>query len=139
MLVQKGISTFSDRIPKVISPKAHAIADYAAIGGLMVMAAVLWKRHRRAAIAAAICAGGEAANTLLTDYPGGVAGVLSFHAHGNIDAGLGATASALPNFLQFANQPEAKFFRIMGLSITLIREMTEFKAPRRRPYLTKSA
>ena len=138
-IMQKGIAAFSEHLPKVVSPTAHAIADYATLGGFAIMAAVLWKRHRRAAIASLICAGGEAANTLLTDYPGGVADAISFPTHGKIDVGLAAASSSLPNFLEFADEPEAKFFRMMGLGITVVGALTDFRPPRRRPFLKKSA
>ena len=138
-LVQKGILAFSDRIPKVISPTAHAVADYATLGGFILMGALLWKRNRRAAIASLACAGAEAANTLLTDFPGGVAASISFQTHGRIDACLAAAAGSLPNFLAFAEAPEARFFRLMGLNITLVHALTDFGSSQLRPHLRKSA
>ena len=134
-IVQKGVAAMSDRLPKVISPKAHAIADYVALGALVVTGALLWNRNRRASIAALSCAGAEAANTLLTDFPGGIGKLISFPTHGKIDMGLAATCSALPNFMGFNDEPEAKFFRIMGLNITTIGALTNFKhsGVRRRP------
>jgi hypothetical protein len=131
-IVQKGVAALSGHMPKVISPKAHAIADYVNLGALILMTALFWKRHERAAIASLICAGGEAANTLLTDFPGGVAKVVSFPTHGKIDMGLAATASALPNFMGFSDDPEARYLRVMGLSITTVGAITDFGAARRR-------
>lgn len=138
-ILQKGVNALSGRIPKVLSPKAHAIADYATLGGFVLMGILFWKRHRRAAIASLACAGAEAANTLLTDFPGGVADVISFPTHGHIDVALATAASALPNFLRFADEPEAKFFRMMGLNITAVGAMTDFSSPQRRPQLKKTA
>src|SRR5581483_1347411 len=134
-IMQKGVNALSDRIPKVLSPKAHAIADYATLGGFVLMGILFWKRHRRAAIASIACAGAEAANTLLTDFPGGVAKVISFETHGHVDIALATAASSLPNFLKFGDEPEAKFFRMMGLNITAVGAMTDFSSPQRRPYL----
>jgi len=139
-IMQKGVAVMSDRMPKVISPKAHAIADYITLGGLTLMAALFWKKNKRAAIAALTCAGAEATNTLLTDFPGGLAKVISFHNHGRIDMGLAATCSALPNFMGFDEEPAAKYFRVMGLNITTIAALTDFSQPqRRRPRLRRIA
>lgn len=130
-IVQKGVAAFSDRMPKVISPQAHAIADYVTLGGFILMTALFWKRNKKAAIASLICAGSEAVNTMLTDFPGGVAKVISFPTHGKIDMGLAATASSLPNFMGFADDPEAKYFRVMGLNITTVGALTDFEQTRR--------
>jgi len=127
-IMQKGIAAFSDHLPKVISPRAHAIADYATLGGFVLMAALFWKRNRRAAIASIACAAAEATNTMLTDFPGGVAKVIDFPTHGRIDLGLAATASALPGLLGFSGEPESRFFTIMGINITAVGAMTDFDA-----------
>ncbi len=129
-IVQKGVAAMSHRMPKVISPKGHAIADYVTLAGLVGMSALLWKKKKRAAIAALTCAVAEATNTLLTDFPGGVAKVISFPTHGKIDMGLAATCSAMPNFMGFDDEPEAKFFRMMGINITVIGALTDFSEPR---------
>ena len=54
--------------------------------GFAAMAAMFWGRNKRAAIGAAMCAGAVTATALLTNYPGGVKRVISFHTHGRIDA-----------------------------------------------------
>src|SRR5260370_36224604 len=125
-MVQKGVAAMSNHMPKMISLKVHAIADYITLGGLVAMGALLWKKNRLASIAALACAGAGAANTLLTDFPGGVAKKIKLPTHGKIDMGLGATCSALPNFMGFEDEPEAKVFRGMGLSITAIGALTDF-------------
>jgi hypothetical protein len=134
-LMQKGVAALENRIPKVLSPKQHAIADYITLGGLVLMTALFWKRNKRAAIASLICAGAEATNTLLTDFPGGVTDVISFRNHGRIDMGLAATCSAMPNFMGFDDADEAKFFRMMGLNITAVGALTDFE--RRRLHSAK--
>jgi len=140
LLLQKGINALSDRIPKVLSPSAHAIADYAVIGGFLTMGILFWKRHRRAAIASLAIAGAELANTLITDFPGGVTDKISFETHGHVDLGLAAAASSLPEFLKFSGDPQAKFFTIMGVNISAVHAMTDFNAPvRERSYLEKTA
>jgi hypothetical protein len=128
-IMQQGVAAMSGRMPKILSPKQHAIADYIALGGLLLMTAALWKRHKRAAIGSLVCAGAEATNTLLTDSPGGVAKVIGFHTHGKIDMGLAAICSAIPNFFGFEDDAEAKYFRMMGLNITAVAALTDFGTP----------
>jgi hypothetical protein len=127
-LMQRGVAAFSDHLPKVVSPTTHAIADYANLGGFALMAALFWKRNHRAAIASMICGFSEALNTMLTDFPGGVANLISFQTHGKIDMGLAATCSALPDFMGFADEPESKYFRMMGINITVVGALTDFSA-----------
>jgi hypothetical protein len=138
-LVQKGVAIFSNRMPKVVSPKAHAIADYATLGGFALMTALLWKRHRRAAVASLICGAAEATNTLLTDFPGGVADAISFPNHLKIDMGLAAMCSALPNFMGFDEEAEGKYFRMMGINMTVMAALTDSKPLSRRKPLRRIA
>mgnify|MGYP005811185421 CR=1 FL=1 len=130
-ILHKGVAAMSDHMPKVLSPKQHAIADYVTLGGLILMTALFWKKNKHVAHAALSCAVAEAANTLLTDFPGGVTDVIDFRNHGRIDFGLAAACSALPNIMDFDDEPEAKYFRIMALNITAVGALTDFSE--RRP------
>jgi hypothetical protein len=131
-VMQKGVAAVSERMPKVISPRGHAIADYITLGGLVLLGLLCWKKNKRGALAAFTCAGAEATNTLLTDFPGGVAKVISFPVHGKIDMGLAATCSAMPNFMAFDDEPEARFFRFLGMNITVVTALTDFEQVERR-------
>jgi len=97
-----------------------------------LMAGLCWKRRRRAAIASLICAGANATNTLLTDFPGGVADVISFPTHLKVDMGLAAMCSALPSFMGFDDEVEAKYLRAMGMGITAVAALTESRTSKRR-------
>ncbi len=130
-VLQKGVAALADKMPKVISPKAHAIADYATIGTFALLAGLFWGRNRRAAVTAAVCAGAELVNTLLTDFPGGVADVLSYPTHVNIDFGIAAACTAMPNLAAFDEEPEAKWFRILGLNVTTVAAMSDTSQLRR--------
>lgn len=130
-VLQKGVAALAHQMPKVISPKTHAIADFVAIGAFGVLAGLYLGRNRRAAIAAMICGGAELTTVLLTDFPGGVADVISLPAHLRIDYILAATASALPSMMGFDEKAEAKWFRILGLKITAVAAMTEAGEGRR--------
>src|SRR5437660_1888113 len=105
-------------IPRMISPKAHAIVDYITVGSFLMSAGWFWSRNKRAALAALICGGAELAINLLTDYPGGVKKVISFRTHCEIDLGLAAMAATMPEFLAFNDDDEKKFFLAQGALIT---------------------
>ncbi|HET7186161.1 MAG TPA: hypothetical protein VFI82_15860 [Terriglobales bacterium] len=138
-VLQKSVAALAHKMPKVISPKTHAIADYATIGAFGLLAGILWGRNKRAAISALICGGAELTTTLLTDLPGGMADVISLPAHVKIDFALAAAASALPSFLGFDDGSEAKWFRILGLNITTVAAMTETGSVRRRQVRRRAA
>jgi hypothetical protein len=124
-VLQKGVAALANRMPKVISPKAHAIIDYATIGAFGLLAGLFWRRNRRAAVAATIAAGAELTTVLLTDFPGGVSGVISLPTHVKMDFGMAAAASAMPSFMGFDDEPEAKWFRLFGLKVTTVAAMTD--------------
>src|SRR5579859_5670518 len=115
-------------IPRVVTPKAHAMIDYASIGLFLGASAWFWRRNRRAARASLMCGGTELALTLLTDYPGGVTDLISFRTHRELDYGLAAMAAAIPEALAFARDGETKFFRVQGALITLLGELTQQSA-----------
>ena len=114
-------------VPKMISPKAHAIIDYITIGSFFMSTAWFWRRSKRAALAALICGGAELAVNLLTDYPGGMKRAISFRTHGEIDLGVAAMTATMPEFLAFKDDDEKKFFVANGAIITIVRELTKFR------------
>jgi hypothetical protein len=118
----------TEKLPKVIKPKAHAVLDYAVAGAMFTLAAFFWKRNKRAAIGAMVCGGATVATSLLTDYPGGVKPVISFETHGKIDAGMAGLTATMPTFLAFGDEDEAKYFRVAALAETVITGMTDFSA-----------
>lgn len=124
-MLQRGVATLSGKMPKVISPKTHAIIDYVTIGNFFLLGAMLWKRNKVAAIGSIVCGAAEAGTALMTDFPGGVAKLISYPTHLKIDMGLAATCSALPNFMGFERESEAKYFRLLGLSITAVAAMSD--------------
>lgn len=125
-LLQKGVQMAAGRMPKVINPTLHAVLDYAVAGSFMVMGAVLWNRNKKAALSAFICGGAAATNALLTDYPGGVYPVMSFKSHGRVDAGLAGLTAAMPKFMNFEDDPEARMFGAQAIVETAVTAMTNF-------------
>lgn len=119
----------SKRLPKVVSPKAHAIIDYITAGSFLLAGMLFWKRNKRAALGALVCAGADLTLSLLTDYPGGVASVISFPTHCKIDLGLAAMAAEMPRFMKFEDDAEKKFFLMQGAGIITITNLTDTNRP----------
>ena len=95
----------------------------------------MWGSSKRAAIASFACGATDTAVSMLTDYPGGVAGLISFETHGKIDAGMSGMVAMVPTLLGFHDQKKAIFFRAQGIAIAATTGMTDFQAmdrPRRR-------
>src|SRR5437588_12079643 len=93
-LTDMATRAMTDKLPKVIKPKAHAVLDYAMAGAMFTLAAFFWKRNKRAAIGAMDCGGATVTTGLLTGYLGGGKTMITFETHGRIEAGLaGLTAT----------------------------------------------
>jgi hypothetical protein len=99
-----------NRVPKVISPGAHAILDYMTAGGFIAAGFWMRRKNRRASTLAFVNGAAVLGLSLLTDYPGGVFRRLSFKTHGAVDAMQAAMTAAGPAMLGFAETPEAQFF-----------------------------
>ncbi len=126
-LVETGVKAAAGNLPKVISPKVHAILDYAIAASFLAAAALLWRRNRKAAVASLACGLAEVATAALTDYPGGIKPVISFETHERVDGGLASLVGAMPIALKFAHEPEARWFRANGIAIAAITGLTNFE------------
>jgi len=125
-LWHKGLRMAVGKMPKMIDPPTHAVLDYAVAGAFLIMGIRFWKRNKRAAIGSLLCGGAAATNIALTDYPGGARKVLSYKAHGRVDAGLAGVTAAVPRLLRFEDEPEARFFEFEALAETVIVGLTDF-------------
>lgn len=137
-LLQKGMSMLSDRMPKVIGPKAHAIIDYAVAGTFFAMAAYFWRRNKRAAISSIVCGAATTVNSMVTDYPGGVWKEMSFQNHGRVDVGLAGLTATIPDMMGFSKENEARFFEVQAVAETLVAGLTDFEALNRTDYYRHS-
>ncbi len=130
-MLQRGVEMVADKLPKVISPKTHAIIDYANAGSFFLLGALFMKRSKKAGISAMICGAATVANVLMTDMPGGI-GPNSMTTHLRIDTGLAATCAAMPNLMRFDDETAAKWFmRSEGMAITAVGGMTNAGENRR--------
>jgi hypothetical protein len=135
-LWKKGLRMAVGKMPKLIDPTTHAVLDYAVAGSFLLMGILFWKRNKRAAVSSLLCGGAAAANIWLTDYPGGSRKLISYKAHGHIDAGIAGMTAGMPRVLRFEDEREAGFFEVEALANTAIVGLTDFDyyeqpAPRR--------
>jgi hypothetical protein len=126
-LVETGVKAISGQMPKMISPTAHAVIDYAIAGSFFIAAALFWRRNRKAAVASIACGLVEVATAALTEYPGGMKPVISFANHERLDGGIASLVGAMPIALNFADEPEAKLFRAQGIAIAAVTALTAFE------------
>ena len=125
-LTEKGVKVVAGRMPKMITPRAHAALDYAIAGSFFLMGALFWKRNRRAGMGSLLCGGAMAAVSVLTDYPGGVKKVIPYRLREQIDTGLIAMAAAMPRLMDVEDRRDAKFFSRQALARTAITAMANF-------------
>ncbi|MGE5114768.1 MAG: hypothetical protein ACM3JB_28230 [Acidobacteriaceae bacterium] len=128
-LAQSAVSMIVDRMPKMIAPKTHAVIDYAVAATFFTAGALFWRRHRRAALGSFLCGAAATANSLLTDYPGGVWPAMDFDTHGKIDAGLAAITSSIPSAMFFRKDRQASFFLATAIAETAVTALTDFSTP----------
>jgi hypothetical protein len=125
-LLHKGVQMLSNKAPKIISPKTHAIIDYAVVaGGFFLIGGLAWRRHKRAAISSIILGAAEVGVAMITDFPGGVAPLISFPTHLKLDAGLSAVTATMPNLMGFTDQWPSTFFRVHGAAMAAVGGMTQ--------------
>ena len=113
-ILDKAAKLVTNRMPKVISPRTHAIIDYAMAASFFGMAAFFGRRNKRAAVSALLCGAAETITSLCTDYPGGVVREINFKTHGTIDFALSGLAASLPGMLRFNDEPGSKVFQGAG-------------------------
>ncbi len=125
-LLMQAARWTTNKMPKLIEPKAHAVIDYAMAASFFGMAAFFWRRNKRAAVGALLCGAAETITALCTDYPGGVVKEITFETHGAIDFGLSALVASLPGMLRFNDEPESRFFSAQGIALATVTGLTDF-------------
>ena len=125
-IAHKAAKAVAPKLPKMISPTAHAVIDYAMFGAFFTAGALLWRRNKRASLAAYLCADIVGTLAFLTDMPGGVWKKISFETHGRVDPGLSALATSMPEMLAFKDENEAKLFQGMGIAMAVVGGLTDY-------------
>jgi hypothetical protein len=121
-----GLRSIDTGMPKPISAKTHGFIDYAHAGFFLSMAFLCRKKNPRAAAAAAVTGGFVLVQSLLTDYPLGVKKVLSFEAHGKMDAGFAAVSPLMPKLFGFSGTAAARVFEANGFIEGSVVALTDF-------------
>lgn len=125
--IQTTTNSALSKGPKMMGARGHAIMDYVLLGTTVAATiAFLRQDNRTAACAAAVVAKMGAMNTIMTDFPGGVARRWSFQTHGQIDLASTAMVAMLPKLMGFSDRPEAKFFYGNALAMAASAAMTDF-------------
>ncbi|HZQ92954.1 MAG TPA: hypothetical protein VFA60_14265 [Terriglobales bacterium] len=137
-VIQSGVRVVASRLPKVMPPAAHAIADYAIAASFLGMAAFFWRRDRRAAVACIGVGASQVALSLFTDYPGGLAKRVSFHRHGRIDMLRAGVIAGLPGVMEMEDASR-RFFATSAIALTAIAGMTAFEKEYARRWRRRAA
>ena len=122
----------STRKHKVIDARTHGLVDYSHAAFFLAMALLCRKRNPRAAAAALITSSLVIVQSLLTDYPLGVARVLSFATHGGMDAAFAASSPLIPRIFGFSGTAAAKAFQMNSLIVGTVVSLTDFDSRRAR-------
>jgi hypothetical protein len=128
-VLHKAIRIAESRLPKVVSPTTHAVADYLTAALFFAGSVLFWRKSKRAAVASLICGAAEIGVAAFTDYPGGVKHPISFPLHRKIDFGLSSMTATMPDFLAFEDEKEKAFFRTQSILMAGVTVLTDF-APR---------
>jgi hypothetical protein len=131
-LLSSALNLLESRLPKVIDAGTHGLIDYGHAAFFLGMAVVCRKSNPRAAAAALATGGFVLAESLLTDYPLGVKPVISFEAHGKLDAGFAATSLAIPGVFGFEGTGAAKVFKMNAFVEAVVVGLTDFHSERAR-------
>lgn len=118
----------ANHLPKMLGPRSHAAMDYLTAGTFIGLGFMFWRSNKRASMGAFMNGGAALANSLLTDYPGGIARAYSFKTHGKIDVGLAGLALMTPDIFAFDDDDESKYFRMLGMAETAVTGMTDFNS-----------
>jgi hypothetical protein len=129
-LLDAGVRTLSNRLPKVISPKAHAIIDYASAGTFITAGILMMGSRKRAGLSSIICGAAQAGLVMMTDMPGGVFRTIDLETHLKVDGGFSAAVATLPSLLGFADEKKSWFFRAQGMNIAAVGAMTDYQGER---------
>jgi hypothetical protein len=129
-LINTGLDTLETKLPKVISPTAHVIIDYAHAAFFFTVGVCCSRSNKRAAVAAFATSGFILVQSLLTDYRFGVEPVFSFETHGKIDSVFAASSWLVPQIFGFKETPAAKIFEMNSLAEASVVGMTDWSNER---------
>ena len=106
----QALDTITRAVPKVISPRMHAAADYSTVASLFALGAYLRDRNTTASKFAYANASLVLLTSLCTDYPGGAIRGMSFRMHGVMDTLQAGMLALGPSLLGFSDTDDARLF-----------------------------
>lgn len=131
-MISETTKTTQTKLPKIVSPTAHGIIDYAhsaLFPGLGLLT------NRRAAWAAFTTSGFIFVQSLSTDYRFGAKPLISFETHGKMDTVFATTSWMVPLLFGFKGTAAAKVFEANSLaesSVVGITDWDSYRAHRER-------
>ena len=118
------------RLPKVITPAAHGVIDYAHAAFFFTVGLLYRRSNKGAARAAFATSGFILAQSLLTDYRFGWKPLLSFEAHGKIDSVFASTSWLIPLLFGFEGTKAGKIFEGNSLAEASVVGLTDWNSAR---------
>jgi hypothetical protein len=126
----KNTETNEINIPKIVSPAAHGIIDYAHSAFFLGVGLLTWRSNRRAARAAFAISSFILVQSLSTDYPLGAKPLISFQTHGKMDAVFAASSWMVPLLFGFKGTDAAKVFEANSLAESFVVGFTDWDSNR---------
>ena len=128
--INRQATALTANLPKVISPKAHGVIDYAHSAFFFTVGLLCSRSNKRAASAAFATGGFILAQSLLTDYRYGANPLLSFETHGKMDSVFAASSWMIPVLFGFKGTAAAKIFEANSLAESSVVAMTDWDSNR---------
>ena len=124
------IELLKTRLPKVISPAAHGMIDYAHSAFFFTLGLLCSRSNKNAARAAFATSGFILAQSLLTDYRFGWKPLISFETHGKMDSIFASGSWLIPVLLGFQGTKAGKIFEANSLAEASVVGMTDWNSAR---------
>jgi hypothetical protein len=120
------------RLPKVISPAAHGVIDYAHAVFFFTVGLLTNRSNKGAARAAFATSGFILAQAMLTDYRFGWKPVIAFETHGKMDSVFASSSWLIPVLFGFHGTKAAKIFDVNSVVEASVVGLTDWSSARAR-------
>lgn len=125
----REIEVLKTTLPKVISPAAHGVVDYAHAAFFLAVG-LICRRNKPAARAAFATSGFILAQSLLTDYRFGWKPLIDFETHGKMDSTFASVSWLIPILFGFRGTNAAKIFEGNAIAEASVVGMTDWSSTR---------
>ena len=128
--INQSLKEMENKLPKVISPTAHGVIDYAHAAFFFTVGLLCSRTNKRASWAAFATSGFILVQSLLTDYRLGAKPVIPFEIHGKMDSVFASSSWMVPLLLGFRGTAAAKIFEMNSLAEASVVGMTDWDSER---------